>query len=113
MREEDVRYIWELRASGLSLRAVAAATDQPLAQVQRVLERRIYQEVEIEEKVVTDAELTNLLQRRRYMDKVDAKTIGEIVTMNREGRTQVEIAEALGISQPSVSNWLRRLREGT
>ena len=103
---------WTARANGLSLRGVAAECRIPLPQVQRILEHRTYQDVDVPEELIVAAEAVNTLQRKRYGDKVDEAMVGKIVMMSRKGFTQTEIAEELGVSQPCVHGWLKRMKQG-
>ena len=111
LSEDKILEVWHMRAEGLSLRGVAAMSKLPLAQVQRILEHRTYQHVEVPEDIKVAAEAVNTLQRQRYSDRVDEFMLGRMVSMKRKGYTQTQIAEELGITQPCVHGWLKKIKE--
>lgn len=110
LSSDEVREVWRQRADGLSLRNIAHNFNVATATIQRILQHETYLDVDVPDEMKVRAEVVNVLQRRRYSDRIGESDLGKIVSMSRSGHTQQEIADEIGVSQACVSIWLKRIR---
>jgi transcriptional regulator len=111
LTEAQVVEVFTLRADGQSIRGIASFTGLSHAAVHRVLRRETHKDVKVPwDKIVAANEVSDYFTSR-YAGAMTNQKIGRMVRLNQAGRTQDEIAADLGVTQPCVSKWLKRLRE--
>ncbi|MCD6582066.1 MAG: helix-turn-helix domain-containing protein [Desulfuromusa sp.] len=113
MRTEDqVIETFRLRGNGLSIRAIADSTRTNHNTVYKILSRKSFRDVNVTAKILHKAELVNRFYRKRYREKLSPDNLGDLVRYRRQGLNQTQIAEQLGVSQPCISRWIKRIRAG-
>lgn len=112
MTNDQVTQIFILRGDGHSIRAIAGMMDTSHTVVHKILTRTSFANVEVDAIILAKAQAVDDHFRDRYRDRMTPDDLGYLVKYKRQGMTQVEIAEQLGVSQPCVSRWLKRIRTG-
>ena len=101
--EEEVRSIFDYRAAEMSLRDIGSLLNLSHEAVAMVLRRDVHAGVEIPAHLIASAARNSIGPRslRRL------KGIVQAAKHHGHGYTQVEIAEMMDVTQPTISRWIK------
>ena len=107
--QADINAVFEFRAVGKSLRQIAKLMDCSHEWVSSILRREVHGDAKVPVHLIAKAARNSSGPRtlRRQEGIVEA------VKYASRGFTQVEIAANMGVTQPTVSRWLKAAHKKT